>query len=166
LDMQKMYTVTANEFAFGFFQYILAQASMPAPVNVAMPDSSLTEFLAVLGYITALPAITPVMEGRVQCPMLVPTDHPVTLPAHMDAGNFPNPVSTGTSIFFTVPANGFTLLRVYDMAGKEIATLVKGDMTTGTHMAHFNASSLAPGMYAYRLEQNGTVVTRKMMVVK
>jgi 5'-nucleotidase / UDP-sugar diphosphatase len=166
LDLQKMYTVTANEFAFGFLQYILSQASLPQPTNVAMPDSSATEFLTVYGYLAAAPGLTPVVEGRVRCLSVLPTDHPADFPRTMDCGHYPNPVSSNVSIFFTVPADGITRLSVYDLTGREIATLLNDAVTRGTHVAQFNVSSLAPGLYTYRLQQNGSVLTRKMIVVK
>ncbi|MBX7044700.1 MAG: T9SS type A sorting domain-containing protein [Ignavibacteria bacterium] len=80
--------------------------------------------------------------------------------------NYPNPFNPATKISFSIPKNGFVSLKVYDILGKEVASLVNEDMTAGIYDFDFNGAALASGMYFYRLEANGFTDTKRMMLVK
>ncbi|HEX2869310.1 MAG TPA: T9SS type A sorting domain-containing protein [Ignavibacteriales bacterium] len=80
--------------------------------------------------------------------------------------NYPNPFNPVTTIEFAVPEAGEYTLKVYDMLGREAATLLKGSLTTGYHKAAFDAGGLPSGVYIYRLTGNNVVLSKKMMVVK
>ena len=80
--------------------------------------------------------------------------------------NYPNPFNPTTQINFEIGQAGMTSLKVYDLLGREVATLVNSDLPAGSHTIDFDAANLASGTYMYRLEANGYVLTRKMMLVK
>jgi len=80
--------------------------------------------------------------------------------------NFPNPFNPSTTIRFIVPASGFMTLKVYDLLGKEVATLVNGMQTAGGYEVKFEASRLSSGIYFYQLRSQNFVQTKKMMLVK
>ncbi|MCH8569687.1 MAG: T9SS type A sorting domain-containing protein, partial [Balneolales bacterium] len=80
--------------------------------------------------------------------------------------NYPNPFNPTTNINFELPETGQVRLSVYNMLGQQVATLVNSSMQAGRHTAVFDGSRLSSGMYIYRLEVNGTALTRKMMLVK
>ena len=80
--------------------------------------------------------------------------------------NFPNPFNPTTEIQFTVKGSGQTTLKVYDLLGKEVATLVDEHMNAGTYRTRFDATGLSSGTYIYTLTQNGTRLSNKMMLVK
>ncbi|MBS1493247.1 MAG: T9SS type A sorting domain-containing protein [Bacteroidetes bacterium] len=80
--------------------------------------------------------------------------------------NYPNPFNPSTNISFAIPQNGFVSLKVYNMLGKEVATLVNGNLNSGTYNYNFNASNLASGMYFYKLEAGNFTETKKMILVK
>lgn len=80
--------------------------------------------------------------------------------------NYPNPFNPTTEIQFTVPKGGFTTLSVYDMLGKEVATLVNEHLNPGTYKSTLDGSKLASGTYLYRLMSGSTVITKKMMLLK
>jgi phosphatidylserine/phosphatidylglycerophosphate/cardiolipin synthase-like enzyme len=84
------------------------------------------------------------------------------------AQNYPNPFNPSTTISFELPASDEVSLRVYDITGREVATLVSGQqMSAGQHNVSFDASNLASGMYIYRMQLgSGNSMTRKMMLVK
>ena len=58
------------------------------------------------------------------------------------------------------------VLRVYDMLGRAVATLVDGAMVAGTHTISFDGSGLASGVYLYRLESEGVQISHKMVLMK
>ena len=80
--------------------------------------------------------------------------------------NYPNPFNPTTSIQFDIPKEGNYSLKVYNLLGQEVATLVNGQMNIGTHNVNFDASNLTSGMYIYRLTGNNVNLTRKMLLMK
>ncbi len=82
------------------------------------------------------------------------------------AQNFPNPFNPVTVINYQLPANSFVTLKVYDLLGKEVATLVNGNMDAGNHNVNFNASSVAAGTYFYELKAGDYTSIKKLMLVK
>ncbi len=80
--------------------------------------------------------------------------------------NYPNPFNPSTSISFNLPTTGEVSLKVYNMLGQEVATVVEGRLSSGSHTVNFNASQLASGMYIYRLQAGNHLQTKKMMLIK
>jgi hypothetical protein len=80
--------------------------------------------------------------------------------------NYPNPFNPVTKISYSLSQPGLVSLKVFDMLGKEIATLVDGFQNAGNHAAEFNASRFASGVYFYRIEQSGNSITKKMTLLK
>jgi hypothetical protein len=80
--------------------------------------------------------------------------------------NYPNPFNPVTKINFDIPKSGFVSLKVYDVLGKEVATILNEVKNAGSYSADFSGASLSNGVYFYRLESNGFVSTKKMMLVK
>jgi hypothetical protein len=80
--------------------------------------------------------------------------------------NFPNPFNPATTIAYAVPVKGRVRLSVGDIRGRETVTLVDAVQNAGAYTAVFDASSAASGVYFYRLETEGAVITKKMTVIK
>jgi hypothetical protein len=80
--------------------------------------------------------------------------------------NYPNPFNPGTQISYSIPNRNHVTLKVYDMLGHEIATLVDEELSAGTYQTHFDGSGLSSGLYYYRLVSGNYVNTKKFMLVK
>lgn len=81
--------------------------------------------------------------------------------------NYPNPFNPTTNIEFTLGQGGETTLKVYDISGREVASILSGQqLNAGSHTYTFDASNLSSGIYFYRLNSNGVQITRKMTLVK
>ena len=80
--------------------------------------------------------------------------------------NYPNPFNPVTKINFSIPKAGFVTLKIYDMLGREVATLYNDYLSAGTYTTDFNASLLTSGIYFYKLEAGDYSDVRKMVVVK
>lgn len=80
--------------------------------------------------------------------------------------NYPNPFNPTTNIKFSTLKDGFVSLKVYDITGKEVATLVNSNMKSGAYTVDFNASELSSGVYIYKLTTNDFTSTKKMTLVK
>ncbi len=80
--------------------------------------------------------------------------------------NYPNPFNPSTEIIFALQHASSVRLAVYDLSGKLITTLIKGDLPAGQHSIKFQAEDLSSGIYLYRLEAGSTMLTQKMILLK
>lgn len=80
--------------------------------------------------------------------------------------NYPNPFNPETVIRFSIRETGFVSLKVYDLLGAEVATLVDSPLSVGQHQISFNATGIPSGVYFYSLTSGGQKLTRKLMVLK
>jgi len=80
--------------------------------------------------------------------------------------NYPNPFNPSTTIEFTLLKSEFVELKVYNILGKEVATLVSKKLNQGNHTYTFDGKHLASGVYYYRIEAGNFVETRKMIYLK
>ena len=87
--------------------------------------------------------------------------------------NYPNPFNPTTTIKYSIPVGDAnfasttnTILKVYDILGKEVLTLVDEHKSSGTYEVVFDASNLASGTYIYRLQVGSYAETKKMLLVK
>jgi len=80
--------------------------------------------------------------------------------------NYPNPFNPSTVIRYQLPNNNRVNLQVFDMLGREIATLVDEPKSAGHHSVTFNAENLASGIYIYRLKTGSTVITKQFTLIK
>jgi tetratricopeptide (TPR) repeat protein len=80
--------------------------------------------------------------------------------------NYPNPFNPTTSIGYQIPEEGFVTIRIFDVIGREISTLVNQSQKPGKYSVEFNGANLSSGMYFYQLRVNDFVSTKKMMLVK
>lgn len=89
-----------------------------------------------------------------------------TTEAGLEVSAYPNPFNPTTTFAFRIPETSQVRLAVYDMLGREVALLADGVHQAGVHQASFDGSSLASGLYLYRLEANGEVLTGRVHLLK
>ncbi|MFA6980345.1 MAG: T9SS type A sorting domain-containing protein [Ignavibacteriaceae bacterium] len=80
--------------------------------------------------------------------------------------NYPNPFNPTTNIEFQIPQSGFVTLKVFDVLGREITTLVNEEQKAGSYSVQFNAAKLASGMYFYKLQAGNNIETKRMLLMK
>jgi hypothetical protein len=80
--------------------------------------------------------------------------------------NYPNPFNPSTTISFSLPQQGHVTLKVFDMLGREVATLLDGELNPGEHSVVYNAKKLASGVYYYRLRTSTFSQTKTMVMMK
>ena len=86
--------------------------------------------------------------------------------AYQLSQNFPNPFNPTTNIKFAIPNSGNVKLSIYNVLGQEVAQLINGFKEAGSHNVTWNASNLSSGIYIYRLESAGQIITKKMTLLK
>ena len=80
--------------------------------------------------------------------------------------NYPNPFNPSTTISWQSPTSSHQTLKIYDLLGNEVATLVDEFLPTGTYKVSFDASGLSSGVYFYKLQSGKFVETKKMLLLK
>ncbi|MBK6772217.1 MAG: T9SS type A sorting domain-containing protein [Ignavibacteria bacterium] len=80
--------------------------------------------------------------------------------------NYPNPFNPSTKINYDLPVDGNVSIVLYDLTGRQVASIVNEVKTAGYYTVSFNASNLASGMYFYRISASNFVSTKKMVLVK
>jgi hypothetical protein len=80
--------------------------------------------------------------------------------------NYPNPFNPTTNFVFSISENGLTTIKIYNLLGQEVATIVNDSLTPGTYQFTFDASNLSSGIYIYRLRVNDFSASKKMIFIK
>ncbi len=80
--------------------------------------------------------------------------------------NYPNPFNPSTVIKYSIPSESYVTLKIFDMLGREVATLVNGKRFSGTYEVKFDAGNLASGIYLYQLKAGNFSATKKLILTK
>ncbi|HEX7571972.1 MAG TPA: T9SS type A sorting domain-containing protein [Bacteroidota bacterium] len=92
---------------------------------------------------------------------------PAGLPAEFSLSqNYPNPFNPTTTIWYTIPQRSQVTLTVFNSLGQPVSTLVSGTEEGGYHEVRFNGTNLASGVYFYRIQAEGFVQTRKLVLLR
>jgi hypothetical protein len=91
---------------------------------------------------------------------------PTSRPSRFSLGNYPNPFNPSTEIRYEILTPSTVRLDVFDILGRNVATLVNGRQSTGAYQVTFNAASFSSGVYFYRLQAGSFSETKRMLLVK
>ena len=80
--------------------------------------------------------------------------------------NFPNPFNPTTTIKYSIPKLSFVTIKIYDVLGSEVATLLNEERPAGTYELNWNANNISSGVYFYTLQAGDFVETKKMILLK
>ena len=82
------------------------------------------------------------------------------------AQNYPNPFNPVTTINYTLPEDGKVEIKVFDVLGREVATLMNGFKSKGQHSVVWDGSNAASGIYFYSITYKGQMINKKMLLIK
>jgi hypothetical protein len=105
-------------------------------------------------------------NNRMKTTKVLKPDHNTIPDQYSLSQNYPNPFNPVTKINYSIPKQGFVTLKIYDLLGREIKSLVSETKLPGNFSVDFNGSNLASGVYFYRLESNGFSDIKRMMLIK
>jgi photosystem II stability/assembly factor-like uncharacterized protein len=106
-----------------------------------------------------IPFETIIDTTTIDTTLTIPTDYQLKQ-------NYPNPFNPTTTIEYSIPKQSKVTVKVFDLLGREIATLVDEEKTAGNYMIDFNGSNLSSGIYFYRLDAGGFSETKKLILIK
>lgn len=98
-------------------------------------------------------------------PLSVSNNLPI-IPKYALKQNYPNPFNPVTNITFTIPARSFVSLKIYNIEGRELVSLVSKEMDAGKYTKQWNADNFASGVYFYRLTAGSFSQTKKLLLLK
>ncbi|MDE3058933.1 MAG: S8 family serine peptidase [Bacteroidota bacterium] len=137
------------------------------PATLASGDST-TFTIAVMASPTLSDLISSVTTAQqrwsyVSAAPSAPTDAPLVFALGQ---NYPNPFNPTTQLRFTIAELRFVTLKIYDVLGREVATLVNEQKSPGTYAVNFDGSRFASGVYFYHLQAGSFIATKRMVLVK
>ncbi|MBI3194018.1 MAG: T9SS type A sorting domain-containing protein [Ignavibacteriae bacterium] len=94
------------------------------------------------------------------------SENPNVVTEYRLAQNYPNPFNPSTVISYSLPVSGLVTMKVYNILGVEVATMVNGEVAAGEHQVKFDGSNLASGMYFVKLQANDFVTVKKIVLMK
>jgi hypothetical protein len=80
--------------------------------------------------------------------------------------NYPNPFNPSTMITFALPIKSFVTLKIFDILGREITTLISKELSAGNHEWEWNATGFVSGVYFYRLQAGSFTATKKVVLLR
>jgi hypothetical protein len=93
-------------------------------------------------------------------------ENPLAVSDYKLSQNYPNPFNPVTVISYQVPVKSFVSLKVYDIIGREIQSLVNEEKDAGRYEIYFDASSLSSGVYFYKIKSDSYSEIKKMVLIK
>jgi len=109
----------------------------------------------------------PSMAGSFSATPVSLQDHLTLKPGRFELyQNYPNPFNPTTVISFELAVSSYTTLKVYNVLGNEVATLVNGKMPAGRYTVEFDGEALQSGVYFYRLQAGNFSETKKLLLLK
>ncbi|MEX0859068.1 MAG: BspA family leucine-rich repeat surface protein, partial [Balneolaceae bacterium] len=158
-DTETGETIDLRRASHSFNYQAESKAQKVSEIKYRMPDSY------VMSAGEAIHRFTLTIEAGES----VSTTGPGTeLPQHVALNqNYPNPFNPSTAISYELPEASDVTLQVYDMTGRQIATLINREAkSAGRHTVQFDAGRLSSGVYIYRMKAGNTVITKKLTLIK
>ncbi|MGA7162055.1 MAG: T9SS type A sorting domain-containing protein [Bacteroidota bacterium] len=168
LEVDSLYTHTNYFHVAAFLANMIVTKNDTVAVNIRFRPDSIRQYYDTLYIVNN--SETPLAKFPVSGLGAVTNVIEVTknIPASFSLSqNFPNPFNPTTLIEFSIPDDGYTSLKIYDLLGREVATLVDGEMKGGeSYRATFDGSNFSSGIYFSRLVFKGNQLLKKLLLLK
>ena len=145
-DLSTLSSGSAVVFASGFLTPSANQNGEAFGLYFALADGTVGQFPAGVTSVEEISSITPIDYNLSQ--------------------NYPNPFNPSTTINFTIPGNELVTLKIFNILGSEVATLVNQNLAPGSYKFNFDAQNLASGVYLYELKAGNFTEIKKMNLLK
>ncbi|MEI7483530.1 MAG: 5'-nucleotidase C-terminal domain-containing protein [Ignavibacteriota bacterium] len=154
------YSVTVNSGLFGALNQLGIQVTEIIPTGKP-------EYTALAEFTSRFESLNYVSQGRIKEVSITGTGNGITqAKGYKLYNNYPNPFNSETIIKYSLPKNGYVRIKVYDITGRELSTLVNKEQKAGEYSIRFNGNNLSTGVYFYKLETDGFVQTKRFVLIK
>ncbi len=136
---------------------------------IAQPDTTNDQFYEYFGNVAISSTSCPDLHLTIDVTTIVldAPDRDAIAPMKFELSSpFPNPFNASVNLQFELAQSGSTQLKIFDVAGREVAELVNAVLSPGVHHARWDGLNAATGVYFARLEQGGNMATQKLMMLK
>jgi hypothetical protein len=157
------YSITNNTGAFSIDELAPGSYSVTVDNLGSTEPSSLT---ASVSYTSTGSPVDATINFSLSSTTSVETSSSVQPEGFTLSQNYPNPFNPSTTINYTIQQPGMVILKVYNIVGQEIRTLVSNYQAAGNYQATLNAQNLSSGVYFYRLQSNNNTLMRKMILLR
>ncbi|MDR3611864.1 MAG: glycosyl hydrolase family 28 protein [Ignavibacteriaceae bacterium] len=147
-----------------FTNITLQNVKLTAYKGIELRNATISDPDTMLINVTSGPRI--IYELRSQLITGINDNHPAVPDGYLLEQNYPNPFNPTTTISYQIPQSSFVSLRVYNILGNEVSTLVNEQQAAGKHSLMFRANNLASGVYFYKLQSGSFNETKKLCVLK
>jgi hypothetical protein len=168
-------SVDANEITFGLFSGIdstpqtATVCKIVDGINTGITSDNLGKPYTYYYNKSLIDTLIKILNGS-----FVPTCNPVSLGIKKETipnkynleQNYPNPFNPTTIINYSVPKSGFVTIKVFDVLGREVTTILNENKPAGNYKVEFNANKLTSGVYFYRMESGSYSQTNKLILLK
>ena len=139
-----------------------------AEIGKALDDSKQNNYIFIFNHLTNAWKFAMNVVGANLKKVIVANDSgDLTIPTEYRLGqNYPNPFNPSTRINYQLPENKHVSLRIYNIQGTLVTTLVDKEMEAGYHSAYWNASGFASGVYFYRFMSGSFVSVKRLLLLK
>jgi endo-1,4-beta-xylanase len=165
LDSLFAYADTLNEAEYNAESWSRFETALSFSQNAAARNYSASLSAAnALG--AAVDTLTTAIEGLVKNPADVQVNQGGNPEVFALGQNYPNPFNPSTRIDYAIPQSSYISLKVFDLLGREVATVIDGFQPAGNYSFTFNGAELANGVYIYQLQANNFVATKRLILLK
>lgn len=123
--------------------------------KIRISDASNSSITDMSDFTFTISPVTGIDDGTTNQPSVFKLDQ-----------NYPNPFNPVTNITYSVPERSYVILTVYNILGKEVASLVNGMKSAGSYSVQFNGVNLESGVYFYRMQAGNYIATKKLILIK
>jgi hypothetical protein len=155
-------SLTAN-FASVLFDQEVASSSLPICIGSPTLQANTTYYWRVARRYTGQSTFGGWFHTATSTGIVTTGETPKTFKLEQ---NYPNPFNPATSIKFAIPKQEFVTLKIYDITGKEVKTLVNEAKSAGNYLLDFNGSDMTSGTYFYKLQAGEFMEVKKMILIK
>jgi tetratricopeptide (TPR) repeat protein len=134
---------------------VKSQANLSTQMEISSAEDALSVYSSVISANTGSQLLKQNTSEEIEKPTTYSLSH-----------NFPNPFNPTTVINYQIPRAGLVTIKIYDILGKEVTTLVNESKEQGYYNVTFDASKLSSGVYIYQLKANDFVSSKKMVLIK
>lgn len=172
IDTYPIATITASSGVLATIYFTLSASAPDGPIGIDSLYTPASLYWTGVGFSDAagdlyLPAGFEPGAVVVSIPTAIDDELTDGLPAEFAlAQNYPNPFNPVTTIEFSLPRAGHTLLEVYNVLGQRVVTLVDRTLEAGSHQAEFDGANQPSGVYFYRISSPQGTQTKKMLLLK